>query len=80
MKSEIDTQNFEDVEENKTAQEGFPPARAYVGNQLLFVGFSYSHDPQWLDLSRDQAKAPSASGDGSNTQGEDMIVTHEEKY
>ena len=34
MKSETDTQNFEDVEENRQNQEGFPPARAYVGNQV----------------------------------------------
>ena len=64
MKSETDTQNFEDVEENKQNEQGFPPARAWVGNQLLFVGFSYSHDPQWLDLNRDQGNKPTAAGDG----------------
>lgn len=68
LKSEVDTQNFEDVDEQvKQDDAGFPAPRAYVGNQLLFVGFSYSHDPQWLDLYRGSGSKSDNEPNQNNT-------------
>lgn len=69
LKSEVDTQNFEDVDDQiKQDDQGFPTPRAYVGNQLLFVGFSYSYDPQWLDLSRSSKNESQVKSEFQETQ------------
>ena len=40
-----DTRNFDDVE-NDTPSEDFPTPKAFAGNHLPFVGFTYSKDYQ----------------------------------
>ncbi|KAM4522278.1 rho-associated protein kinase 2-like isoform 3-T5 [Odontesthes bonariensis] len=51
LHSDIDTSNFDDIEENKGDVETFPPPRAFVGNQLPFIGFTYFKEDQLLRLS-----------------------------
>lgn len=41
LSSDIDTSNFDDLEEDKGDEETFPIPKAFVGNQLPFVGFTY---------------------------------------
>uniref|UniRef100_W5M1U6 Rho-associated protein kinase 1 n=1 Tax=Lepisosteus oculatus TaxID=7918 RepID=W5M1U6_LEPOC len=41
LSSDIDTSNFDDIEEDKGDEETFPIPKAFVGNQLPFVGFTY---------------------------------------
>uniref|UniRef100_A0AAY5EDT4 non-specific serine/threonine protein kinase n=1 Tax=Electrophorus electricus TaxID=8005 RepID=A0AAY5EDT4_ELEEL len=41
LNSDIDTTHFDDIEDEKGNVETFPPPRAFVGNQLPFVGFTY---------------------------------------
>uniref|UniRef100_A0A7M4G002 Rho-associated protein kinase 1 n=1 Tax=Crocodylus porosus TaxID=8502 RepID=A0A7M4G002_CROPO len=55
LSSDIDTSNFDDLEEDKGEEETFPIPKAFVGNQLPFVGFTYynnrhnkSVQPGWL--------------------------------
>ncbi|KAM9704631.1 rho-associated protein kinase 2-like isoform 1-T2 [Menidia menidia] len=48
LHGDIDTSNFDDIEENKGDVETFPPPRAYVGNQLPFIGFTYFKEDQLL--------------------------------
>ncbi|XP_076872446.1 rho-associated protein kinase 2-like isoform X2 [Brachyhypopomus gauderio] len=48
LNSDIDTTHFDDIEDEKGSVETFPPARAYVGNQLPFVGFTYYRENQLL--------------------------------
>ncbi|XP_043227647.1 rho-associated protein kinase 1-like isoform X1 [Amphibalanus amphitrite] len=43
-----DTSNFDDVETEDTQQEDFPTPKAFAGNHLPFVGFTYSQDYQLL--------------------------------
>uniref|UniRef100_A0A4W4H5K9 non-specific serine/threonine protein kinase n=1 Tax=Electrophorus electricus TaxID=8005 RepID=A0A4W4H5K9_ELEEL len=38
LNSDIDTTHFDDIEDEKGNVETFPPPRAFVGNQLPFVG------------------------------------------
>uniref|UniRef100_A0A8C1QHC0 Rho-associated protein kinase 2 n=1 Tax=Cyprinus carpio TaxID=7962 RepID=A0A8C1QHC0_CYPCA len=39
LSSDIDTSNFDEIEEDKGEVETFPTSKAFVGNQLPFVGF-----------------------------------------
>lgn len=46
LNSDIDTSNFDNIEDDKGNAETFPPPRAFVGNQLPFVGFTYFKEDQ----------------------------------
>ncbi|XP_026174377.1 rho-associated protein kinase 2-like isoform X2 [Mastacembelus armatus] len=48
LSSDIDTSNFDIIEDDKGAAETFPPPKAFVGNQLPFVGFTYFKENQLL--------------------------------
>lgn len=41
-----DTSNFDDVENDDVPEENFPVPKAFAGNHLPFVGFTYSKDYQ----------------------------------
>uniref|UniRef100_A0A8C7YBQ6 Rho-associated protein kinase 1 n=1 Tax=Oryzias sinensis TaxID=183150 RepID=A0A8C7YBQ6_9TELE len=41
LSSDTDTSNFDDIEEDRGEEETFPIPKAFVGNQLPFVGFTY---------------------------------------
>uniref|UniRef100_A0A3Q1EZW1 Rho-associated protein kinase 2 n=1 Tax=Acanthochromis polyacanthus TaxID=80966 RepID=A0A3Q1EZW1_9TELE len=41
LHSDIDTSNFDDIEEDKGDAETIPAPKAFVGNQLPFIGFTY---------------------------------------
>uniref|UniRef100_A0A3B4D2X8 non-specific serine/threonine protein kinase n=1 Tax=Pygocentrus nattereri TaxID=42514 RepID=A0A3B4D2X8_PYGNA len=50
LSSDIDTSNFDDIEEDRGEEETFPIPKAFVGNQLPFVGFTYyssNHSAVW---------------------------------
>uniref|UniRef100_A0A674NAL8 non-specific serine/threonine protein kinase n=1 Tax=Takifugu rubripes TaxID=31033 RepID=A0A674NAL8_TAKRU len=46
LSSDIDTSNFDDIEEDRGEEETFPVPKAFVGNQLPFVGFTYYSNQQ----------------------------------
>ncbi|KAJ7988069.1 hypothetical protein DPEC_G00319810 [Dallia pectoralis] len=48
LSSDIDTSNFDDIEDDKGPAETFPTPKAFVGNQLPFVGFTYFKEDQLL--------------------------------
>ncbi|XP_052466706.1 rho-associated protein kinase 1 isoform X3 [Carassius gibelio] len=41
LSSDVDTSNFDEIEEDRGEEETFPIPKAFVGNQLPFVGFTY---------------------------------------
>ena len=47
LSGDDDTRHFDDVE-NDTPSEDFPTPKAFAGNHLPFVGFTYSKDYQLL--------------------------------
>ncbi|XP_037606677.1 rho-associated protein kinase 2-like isoform X3 [Sebastes umbrosus] len=49
LSGDIDTSNFDDIEEDKGDAETFPPPKAFVGNQLPFIGFTYFKEDQLLN-------------------------------
>ena len=46
LSGDDDTSNFEEVENDDSPEENFPTVKAFVGNNLPFVGFTYSKDYQ----------------------------------
>uniref|UniRef100_A0A8C2GDR4 non-specific serine/threonine protein kinase n=1 Tax=Cyprinus carpio TaxID=7962 RepID=A0A8C2GDR4_CYPCA len=47
LSSDIDTSNFDDdIKDDPLGTETFPPPRAFAGNQLPFVGFTYFREDQ----------------------------------
>ncbi|XP_051264129.1 rho-associated protein kinase 2b isoform X1 [Dicentrarchus labrax] len=50
LNSDIDTSNFDDIEDDKGDVETFSPPKAFVGNQLPFVGFTYFKEDQLLKV------------------------------
>ncbi|XP_042225183.1 rho-associated protein kinase 2-like isoform X3 [Homarus americanus] len=48
LTSDDDTSNFDEVENEDTPEESFPNPKAFVGNHLPFVGFTYSKDYRLL--------------------------------
>uniref|UniRef100_A0A8C8VNI9 Rho-associated protein kinase n=2 Tax=Pelusios castaneus TaxID=367368 RepID=A0A8C8VNI9_9SAUR len=55
LSSDIDTSNFDDLEEDKGEEETFPIPKAFVGNQLPFVGFTYYSNRQYLSVSAENS-------------------------
>ncbi|XP_051504938.1 rho-associated protein kinase 2 isoform X3 [Myxocyprinus asiaticus] len=49
LSSDIDTSNFDEIEDDKGEVETFPTPKAFVGNQLPFVGFTYFKEDQLLN-------------------------------
>lgn len=47
-----DTSNFDDIEKDDSPEEIFPVPKAFVGNHLPFVGFTYNGDYQLLTSGR----------------------------
>jgi hypothetical protein len=41
-----DTSNFDDVDKDESPEENFATPKAFAGNHLPFVGFTYSRDYQ----------------------------------
>lgn len=41
LSSDIDSSNFDEIEDDKGDVETFPVPKAFVGNQLPFIGFTY---------------------------------------
>ncbi|XP_041105600.1 rho-associated protein kinase 2-like isoform X2 [Polyodon spathula] len=72
LSSDIDTSNFDEIEDDKGDVETFPVPKAFVGNQLPFVGFTYFRDNQLLsDLKPSSVENERLTSD----KGEDSIVS-----
>uniref|UniRef100_A0A8C7YH12 Rho-associated protein kinase n=1 Tax=Oryzias sinensis TaxID=183150 RepID=A0A8C7YH12_9TELE len=50
LSSDTDTSNFDDIEEDRGEEETFPIPKAFVGNQLPFVGFTYYSNQETFSL------------------------------
>ncbi|XP_068608289.1 rho-associated protein kinase 2, partial [Brachionichthys hirsutus] len=61
LSSDIDTSNFDEIEEDKGDVETFPTPKAFVGNQLPFVGFTYFKEDQLLNASNNISVAQDSS-------------------
>jgi Rho-associated protein kinase 2 len=57
LSGDDDTRNFDDVE-NDTPSEDFPTPKAFAGNHLPFVGFTYSKDYQLMSGAQERPPPP----------------------
>ncbi|KAL8570037.1 hypothetical protein ACOMHN_036314 [Nucella lapillus] len=44
LSSDVDTSNFDDIERDDQPEETFQPPKAFAGNHLPFVGFTYNRE------------------------------------
>lgn len=65
LSSDIDTSNFDDLEEDKGDEETFPIPKAFVGNQLPFVGFTYYSNRRYLSAANPNDNRASSNVDKS---------------
>ena len=59
LASDDDTSNFDEIEKDNTTEESFPIPKAFAGNNLPFIGFTYSSDYQILSKDRLKRKRSS---------------------
>ncbi|XP_051780873.1 rho-associated protein kinase 2 isoform X2 [Erpetoichthys calabaricus] len=67
LSSDIDTSNFDEIEDDKGEVETFPIPKAFVGNQLPFVGFTYFREDPLLS---DSNASPIENENGTSNKGE----------
>uniref|UniRef100_A0A8C0EYX7 Rho-associated protein kinase 1 n=1 Tax=Bubo bubo TaxID=30461 RepID=A0A8C0EYX7_BUBBB len=81
LSSDIDTSNFDDLEEDKGEEETFPIPKAFVGNQLPFVGFTYYSNRRYLAVSAENSNdnRTGSSVDKSLENMQKMIYELEEQ-
>ncbi|XP_043363955.1 rho-associated protein kinase 1 isoform X4 [Dermochelys coriacea] len=75
LSSDIDTSNFDDLEEDKGEEETFPVPKAFVGNQLPFVGFTYYSNHQYLSASTENSNDNRTSSSTDKSLLENMQKT-----
>ena len=46
LSSDEDTSNFDDIEKDEGREETFPVPKAFAGNHLPFIGFTYTREYQ----------------------------------
>ncbi|XP_078796653.1 rho-associated protein kinase 2 isoform X3 [Oryzias latipes] len=68
LSSDIDTSNFDEIEDDKGDVETVPTPKAFVGNQLPFVGFTYFKEDQLLNASNN------SSVNNENLKGESAAL------
>ncbi|KAF3844565.1 hypothetical protein F7725_007728 [Dissostichus mawsoni] len=73
LSSDIDTSNFDEIEDDKGDVETFPTPKAFVGNQLPFVGFTYFKEDQLLNASNNISVAH------DNSKGEVAVTSRLDK-
>uniref|UniRef100_A0A672U715 non-specific serine/threonine protein kinase n=1 Tax=Strigops habroptila TaxID=2489341 RepID=A0A672U715_STRHB len=81
LSSDIDTSNFDDLEEDKGEEETFPIPKAFVGNQLPFVGFTYYSNRRYVSVSAENSNdnRTASSVDKSLENMQKMIYELEEQ-
>ena len=48
LSGDDDTSNFDDIEKADAPEETFPVPKAFAGNHLPFIGFTYNKDFQYV--------------------------------
>ena len=64
LNGDDDTSNFDDIEKDDCPEECFPTPKAFAGNHLPFIGFTYSGDYQLLSANRYKRKRSPDEADG----------------
>ncbi|CAH0726016.1 unnamed protein product, partial [Brenthis ino] len=75
LSSDADTRNFDDIEKSDALDESFPVPKAFVGNHLPFIGFTYNGDYQLCGVKRKPADVvDTISNNHINSVGSEAIL------
>lgn len=74
LSSDDDTRNFDDIEKNDTLNENFPIPKAFVGNHLPFVGFTYNGDYQLCSYEKNDVVDTKNTNHVNNIQGSEALI------
>lgn len=72
-----DTSNFDEVENEDTPDEIFPTPKAFVGNHLPFVGFTYSKDYRLLSTMDKPDGKRNLTNDGTDASNQIAVLSAE---
>uniref|UniRef100_A0A8D3CHS5 Rho-associated protein kinase 1 n=1 Tax=Scophthalmus maximus TaxID=52904 RepID=A0A8D3CHS5_SCOMX len=78
LSSDVDTSNFDDIEEDRGEEETFPIPKAFVGNQLPFVGFTYYSNHSTASKTSDK-RSSSTKEDKSHLENLQKRIYHLEE-
>ncbi|XP_048581823.1 rho-associated protein kinase 2 isoform X3 [Nematostella vectensis] len=71
LNSDDDTSNFDDIPEPDAGEEFFPVPKAFAGNHLPFIGFTFSKESKWGNSSGDgRGGSAGDSTDGGSSKEE----------
>lgn len=79
LSSDVDTSNFDDIEKDDSPEETFQPPKAFAGNHLPFIGFTYNRDYLLLSAGGQSKGGPLApppaggSGDAGVQQMQEQL-------
>ncbi|XP_041359873.1 rho-associated protein kinase 2-like [Gigantopelta aegis] len=74
LSSDVDTSNFDEIEKEDSPDETFQPPKAFAGNHLPFIGFTYNKEYQLLCNGPSKSVSQqSVGGDGRLQQIEDQL-------
>uniref|UniRef100_A0A8C9VZC2 non-specific serine/threonine protein kinase n=1 Tax=Scleropages formosus TaxID=113540 RepID=A0A8C9VZC2_SCLFO len=78
LTSDIDSSNFDEIEDDKGDVETFPMPKAFVGNQLPFVGFTYFKEDQYAQdkFEEESGKARSLESALRQLERENALLQH----
>ena len=48
LSSDVDTSNFDEIEKDESPEETFQAPKAFAGNHLPFIGFTYSKSIKYV--------------------------------
>ncbi|GFN77047.1 rho-associated protein kinase [Plakobranchus ocellatus] len=57
LSSDVDTSNFDEIEKDESPEETFQPPKAFAGNHLPFIGFTYSKSIRLPGTSNDFSRS-----------------------
>uniref|UniRef100_A0A8D8YBQ4 Rho-associated protein kinase let-502 n=1 Tax=Cacopsylla melanoneura TaxID=428564 RepID=A0A8D8YBQ4_9HEMI len=73
LSGDDDTSNFDDIEKDESPEENFPIPKAFAGNHLPFVGFTYSGDYQLLSSGNLKTSDMALSNGQVNLELKDLL-------
>ncbi|KAK4317608.1 hypothetical protein Pmani_011315 [Petrolisthes manimaculis] len=80
LTSDDDTSNFDEVENEDSPEESFSVPKAFVGNHLPFVGFTYSKDYRLLSTGDKPDGKRNLTNDGSEASNQIAVLSAEVDY
>uniref|UniRef100_A0A1A8BPP1 non-specific serine/threonine protein kinase n=2 Tax=Nothobranchius kadleci TaxID=1051664 RepID=A0A1A8BPP1_NOTKA len=78
LHSDIDTSNFDDIEAEKGDAETFSPPKAFVGNQLPFIGFTYFKENQLLKGGGNSSSVEESNNSKENAKDKENCLDKKE--